>query len=240
MITLDFKRLNLKPGQTFLDIGCGEGRHTAQGYEQGNSFCVGADRNPEDLLTSKAKLELHQQLSTARGSSWSLSAADITCLPFKDASFDAVICSEVMEHIPDEKKAISEIVRVLKPGGTLGVSVPRYWPEWICWQLSHEYHNANQGHIRIYRKKELMTKILSQDVVYKSFHYAHSLHSPFWWLKCLVGPTRTDAWLVNLYHRFLVWDLMEKPALTGFLDRLLNPVMGKSLALYFEKKTNPQ
>lgn len=237
MITLDFKRLNLKPGQTFLDIGCGEGRHTAQGYEQGNIFCVGADRNPGDLLTSKKKLELHQQLSTARGSCWSLCAADITRLPFKDSCFDTVICSEVMEHIPDEKKAISEIVRVLKPGGILGVSVPRYWPEWICWQLSQEYHNANQGHIRIYRKKELMEKIVSQGVVYKGFHYAHSLHSPFWWLKCLVGPTRTDAWSVNLFHRFLVWDLMEKPAFTKLLDRLLNPIMGKSLAMYFRKKT---
>lgn len=235
MITLEFKRLDLKPGHKILDIGCGEGRHTAQGYEQGNTFCVGADRNPRDLLTSKTKLELHQQLSTAKGSSWSLAAADITRLPFCDASFDTVICSEVMEHIPEEQKAIAEIIRVLKPGGTLGVSVPRYWPEAICWWLSHDYHNANQGHIRIYRKKDLIAKIVSQGVNYKGFHHAHSLHSPFWWLKCLVGPTRTDAWCVNLYHRFLVWDLMEKPVFTRILDRFLNPVMGKSLALYFQK-----
>ncbi|ACN14807.1 putative methyltransferase [Desulforapulum autotrophicum HRM2] len=235
MITLDFKRLDLKPGQKILDIGCGEGRHTAQGYEQGDTFCVGADRNPKDLLTSKTKLELHQQLSTAKGSSWSLAAADITRLPFCDAGFDTVICSEVMEHIPDEKKAIAEIIRVLKPGGTLGVSVPRYWPEAICWWLSHDYHNVNQGHIRIYKKNDLIAKIVSQGMGYRGFHHAHSLHSPFWWLKCLVGPTRTDAWCVNLYHRFLVWDLMEKPLFTKMLDRILNPVMGKSLALYFQK-----
>ena len=190
MITLDFKRLNLQPGYKILDIGCGEGRHTAQGYEQGDTFCVGADRNPGDLLTSKTKLELHEKLSTAKGSCWSLAAADITCLPFQDASFDVVICSEVMEHIPDEKKAISEIIRVLKPGGTLGVSVPRYWPELICWRLSHDYHNANQGHIRIYKKNELIAKIVAQGVRFKGFHHAHSLHSAYWWLKCLVGPNQ--------------------------------------------------
>lgn len=236
MITLDYKRLNIRPGHRILDIGCGEGRHTAQAYEQGGTFCLGADRNPDDLLTSKTKLELHEKLSTAKASTWSLSAADITQLPFADASFDTVICSEVMEHIPDEEKALSEIVRVLKPGGTLGVSVPRFWPEVICWRLSDEYYNANQGHIRIYKKKKLVSKILAQGVTFTGSHHAHSLHAPYWWLKCLKGPTRTDSFSVNLYHRFLVWDLMKKPFLTTFLERLLNPILGKSLALYFVKK----
>jgi hypothetical protein len=65
--------------------------------------------------------------------------------------------------------------------------------------------------------------------------YAHSLHSPYWWLKCLVGPTRSDSTVVNLYHRFLTWEMMKKPRPVKFLDRLLNPLMGKSLVLYFKK-----
>ncbi|HUV76725.1 MAG TPA: SAM-dependent methyltransferase, partial [Desulfobacterales bacterium] len=64
---------------------------------------------------------------------------------------------------------------------------------------------------------------------------AHSLHTPYWWLKCLVGPEREDCRLVNLYHRFLVWDIMRHPWITRFLDRLLNPVMGKSLVVYLTK-----
>jgi hypothetical protein len=50
-----------------------------------------------------------------------------------------------------------------------------------------------------------------------------------------MGVDRTDLLPVNLYHRMLVWDMMKKPALTRFLDRLFNPVLGKSLVLYFSK-----
>ena len=66
-------------------------------------------------------------------------------------------------------------------------------------------------------------------------HHAHSLHAPYWWLKCLVGPTRDDSLPVNLYHRFLTWDIMQKPKPTRLLDRIFNPLFGKSLVLYFEK-----
>jgi hypothetical protein len=66
-------------------------------------------------------------------------------------------------------------------------------------------------------------------------HHAHSLHTPFWWLKCLAGPARTDVRVVNLYHRFLTWDLMQKPRITRWVERLLNPVLGKSLVVYCKK-----
>jgi hypothetical protein len=66
-------------------------------------------------------------------------------------------------------------------------------------------------------------------------HYAHSLHSPYWWLKCLLGVDREDILPVRLYKRFLTWDMMDKPKLTQTLDHLLNPVCGKSVVLYFRK-----
>ncbi|MEZ4579479.1 MAG: hypothetical protein R2875_16150 [Desulfobacterales bacterium] len=50
-----------------------------------------------------------------------------------------------MEHIPEETTAARELVRVLKPGGSLVVSVPRWLPEKICWKLSKSYYNANGG-----------------------------------------------------------------------------------------------
>ncbi len=106
--------------------------------------------------------------------------------------------------------------------------------------LSDAYTDADMGHVRIYRKKRSSKNYRpSQAHIHPmtclGSHFAHSLHTPFWWLKCLVGPDRTDHFLVNLYHRLLVWDLMKQPALTRFLDRLFNPIMGKSLVLYFRK-----
>ncbi len=129
------------------------------------------------------------------------------------------------------------MTRVLKPGGTLAVSIPRQWPEAVCWHLSDEYFNANQGHIRIYKKQELINKVTAWGFRLTGVHYAHSLHAPFWWLKCLVGHERRDSSAVNLYHRFLVWDMMRRPALTRALEHLLNPVLGKSVVVYLKKGT---
>ena len=235
MITAELNRLDLRPGQRLLDIGCGSGRHTAEAYRLKGVLAVGADLNIEDLKQARERLEIHDRLGEHGGGCWCLSIADVRHLPFPDVHFHAVICSEVMEHIPDHYRALDELVRVLKPGGHLVVSVPRYFPEKICWALSHEYHQANQGHVRIYRKKSLIRMIARTGLTLYRVHYAHSLHSPYWWLKCLVGPTREDSRLVNLYHRFLTWDIMHHPCLTQQLDRFLNPVLGKSLVLYFTK-----
>jgi len=235
MITMDFNRLGIIPGNRILDIGCGEGRHTVKACQEPGTVCIGGDFGFDNLLTTRKKLEFHEQLNDLACREWSLSAMDVTALPFADNSFDVVICSEVLEHIPDDQKAISELIRILKPGKILAVSIPRAWPERICWQLSDEYHNANMGHVRIYSKKEIIGKIQRKGPKYLGGHYAHSIHTPYWCLKCLVGPTRTDCLAVNLYHKFLVWDLMKKPALTSAIDRLLNPLLGKSLVLYFKK-----
>lgn len=235
MVTVDFKRLDIAPGARILDIGCGPGRHTCAAYCLDAVCVVGADLNLDDLREARNRLKYHDDLNIHGGGTWHVSSADILKLPFRNNSFDLVICSEVLEHIPDDRAAMAEIIRVLKPGKPLVVSVPRYYPERICWALSDTYFNANQGHVRIYRKRHLIDALETFGVRHKAAHFAHSLHSPYWWLKCWVGPTREDSAPVNLYHRFLTWDIMEKPWLTRFLDRLLNPLLGKSLVLYFMK-----
>ena len=121
------------------------------------------------------------------------------------------------------------------PDTSGAVSVPRHGPERLCWALSADYAAAEGGHVRIYRKSELLARLRAAGFTPRSIHYAHSLHTPYWWLKCLVGPRRTDARLVNLYHRFLVWDLLKKPRLTRVIERILNPILGKSLVVYCRK-----
>lgn len=235
MVTADFSRLRIKPGSLILDIGCGEGRHTCAAYRLKGVTVVGADLNFDSLKGARQRLQFHDQLGEHGGGTWGLLQTDITRLPFRDGCFDLVICSEVLEHIPEDSLAMREIIRVVKPGHDLVVSVPRYYPERICWALSDEYFNVNQGHVRIYKKEELVRRLEGLGVRQYAQHFAHSLHSPYWWLKCLVGPTRTDSRLVNLYHRFLTWDIMKRPKVTRFSSRLLNPVLGKSLVLYFKK-----
>jgi SAM-dependent methyltransferase len=161
-------------------------------------------------------------------------------LPFPNGSFDRIVASEVLEHIPDDRMAIAELVRVLRPGGTMAVTVPRCGPEVVNWLLSDAYHDVPGGHIRIYRRTELSRRIAAAGLRPVGGHHTHGLHSPYWWLRCLVGPANDTNRAVSAYHRFLVWDIEKAPWLTRGLERLLSPLIGKSLVLYFQKPAAPR
>jgi SAM-dependent methyltransferase len=160
---------------------------------------------------------------------------DALKLPYPDQTFDCVIASEILEHVTRDDAAITELIRVLKVGGTLAVSVPRWLPEQVCWLLSDEYHANLGGHIRIYRASELRDKIACSGMELTHSHHAHALHSPFWWLKCAVGVENAEHPAVTAYHKLLVWDLMQRPKLTRVAESVLNPFVGKSVAMYFIK-----
>jgi SAM-dependent methyltransferase len=160
---------------------------------------------------------------------------DALCLPFADGAFDRVVASEVLEHIPDDTTALAELARVLRPGGTMAVTVPRCGPEVVNWLLSNDYHDTPGGHIRIYRRSELARRLRGAGLVFTGGHHAHGLHSPYWWLRCLVGPRNDANRAVAAFHRFLVWDIEKAPLLTRLLERVLAPLIGKSLVVYVKK-----
>jgi SAM-dependent methyltransferase len=163
---------------------------------------------------------------------------DALALPFPDDSFDKVIISEVMEHIPDDKGVLAEMVRVLKPGGSIAITVPRWLPEQVCWALSDAYHEVEGGHIRIYRGDELVGKMREAGLEPYGQHHAHALHSPYWWIKCAVGVDNDKALPVRAYHQLLVWDIVGTPViskLTRATESALNPLIGKSFVAYATK-----
>jgi hypothetical protein len=91
------------------------------------------------------------------------------------------------------------------------------------------------GHIRIYRRRILEQRLSSVGLRVTGHHYAHGLHSPYWWLKCLVGTTNDTNPAVAAYHRLLVWDIEKAPKVTRLTERVLNPLVGKSLVVYLVK-----
>jgi ubiquinone/menaquinone biosynthesis C-methylase UbiE len=237
LTTVDFRRLHLKPGQRVLDLGCGEGRHAIGAWLQAPVQVVGLDPGAIDLATATSRAAEFEPAGDDRALTWVRGSGLI--LPFADSTFDCVICAEVLEHVPDYHGMLAEIRRVLKPGGVLAVSVPRFVPEWVCWQLSEAYHRVAGGHVRIFRTGRLTRAVEAQGLRRFHQHWAHSLHVPYWWLRCLLWDRGANAWPARAYHRLLVWDLMRGPWLTRTLDRLLNPIMGKSVVLYFTRNPGP-
>ncbi len=236
MLTVDYHRLDLHPGDRLLDLGCGFGRHTYEALHRG-AHVVSCDmalaelesiRNTSPMLIEDDLFDgrlLHTQVQ-----------GDGTRLPFADDSFDKVIASEVLEHVPDDIAAYTELMRVVKPGGTVAVTVPATLPERICWKLSSDYHapTAEGGHVRIYTEDEVRSKLSDAGLEPVASHRAHALHSPYWWLRCAVGVENEieENWTVRQYHKLLEWDIVKQPWLTRTAERLLNPVLGKSLIVY--------
>ncbi len=235
MLTVDFDRLDVGAGTSVIDVGCGAGRHSFEAFPRGADV-VAFDQSAEDLNVVDAILQAMADQGEAPASAKAEAVkGDALDLPYDDGSFDCVIASEILEHVPADDRALEELIRVVKPGGRLAVTVPRWLPEKICWMLSDEYHANEGGHIRIYRANELHDKIASRGMQFDYEHHAHALHSPFWWLKCAVGVKNTDHPAVTAYHKLLVWDMMSQPWLTRSTEAVLNPLIGKSVALYFRK-----
>lgn len=237
MLTVRYDRLGLEPGDRLLDLGCGGGRHAFEAARRG-AHVTAADL---DLAELKDVHQLFDAMADgaelATGGTGSAVGGDALRLPFPDGTFDRVIASEVMEHIPDDAAAAAELARVLRPGGTMAVTVPAWFPEQVCWAITDTYHapHVPGGHVRIYAESELRKRLREAGLRPGAAHKAHALHSPYWWLKCAVGTTADDHPLVAAWRRLLVWDITEAPTVTRVADRVLNPLLGKSLVVYATK-----
>ncbi|GAA0327815.1 class I SAM-dependent methyltransferase [Actinoallomurus spadix] len=234
---MDFDRFRVSPGEHVLDMGCGAGRHAFELYRRG-AHVVAFDRDEAELAEVARMFGAMELAGEApEGASARTVTGDALGLPFPDDTFDKIVAAEVLEHIPDDMAAMAELLRVLKPGGELAVTVPSWLPERICWALSEDYHTVPGGHVRIYTRAELEAKLKATGFQVGGHHHAHGLHAPYWWIKCAVGVNNDGHPLAKAYHQVLVWDIMKRPLATRLAERVLNPVIGKSVVVYFRKPT---
>jgi SAM-dependent methyltransferase len=124
------------PGPRVLNAGAGAGSFSLRLAE--NGFDV------TSVDASSAAVEVLRGRVTGE-----VARADVTALPFADAAFDAAVLGEVLEHVEDDRGALEEVARVLRPGGVLAVSVPadpkRFGPS-----------DRWAGHVRRYARQELL------------------------------------------------------------------------------------
>jgi SAM-dependent methyltransferase len=237
MLTVRFDKLSdlgLHSGSLVLDAGSGFGRHAFELARRGY-HTVALDQAADEVESTRSTMAAMVESGEAEDKHVvGVVRGDATALPFPDATFDAVITSEVLEHIPDDVDALAELRRVVRRGGVVAVTVPSWFPEKVNWMLSDEYHApaVAGGHVRIYTATELKAKLHAAGLDVAGSHHAHALHSPYWWLKCAVGVNDDDHPLVRRYRQFLEWDIVRQPRSTRIADRLLSPLLGKSLVLY--------
>ena len=234
MLTVDYELLGIKDGERVLDIGCGQGRHSWQACKECDCLVCALDIEEADLKKADNMLCLMDQQGESKGK-WLVVRGEIQSLPFEDATFDKIICSEVMEHIPDDQQGIKEMRRVLKDDGILAISVPTYLQETICWKLSRDYHHKPGGHIRIYKASELVSKLRQNSMDVYAVRRKHALHSFYWISRCIFGIDNEKAKIPALYHRFLVWDIYNNKKPVRLLEDFLNLFISKSTVVYAKK-----
>jgi ubiquinone/menaquinone biosynthesis C-methylase UbiE len=146
-------------GNVLIDCGCGTGIFAAEMQE--SCVVIGIDDHEEALAFAR----INMRGGTCR-------RGTTTAIPQDDASVDIVTLLDVLEHIPDDRKALHEIHRVLKPGGLLVLTVPAFPTLWSDWdEVLH--------HCRRYRAPELIEKVRTAGFSVEHWNHTNVLAFPF-------------------------------------------------------------
>jgi len=149
-----------------------------KGKEKIKLLHVAPERNLSKVLLSFSGVEY---ISIDLNSPLAMIKMDLTHLQFKDNSFDAVICNHVLEHIPDDRKALSEIYRVLKPGGWAILQVPislslkkTYEDPKIVDPEEREKNFGQKDHVRLYGQ-DYEERLKKTGFLVKVYHFQKEL-----------------------------------------------------------------
>lgn len=169
-----------------LDYGCGTGGNTAEYASLGAVVGIEPDAAAVRLARERGGAEY------CRGSG--------TLLPFRSGAFDAVVASDVLEHIEGDLAAVSEIARVLRPGGAAIISVPAH--QWLFSEHDEALH-----HFRRYSKAALRDVLERGGLRIRRLSYWNAVLFPAICLhRLLIRPrpshdlrsdTHTSSWIIN-------------------------------------------
>jgi len=204
------------PGRTVLEVGCGAGGMLGPLQRYGQ--VAGLDIDHEYVSYCKA-----------RGFARVLCGSGYE-LPFADASFDLVCLFDTIEHIPDDELALREVRRVLKPGGSVFVSVPAY--QWLWSQNDKTAH-----HFRRYTRSRLRGVLERAGFVPRKVSYFNTLLLPLivpsvLWQKLMDRLGRLPAGYNNMSVPLAPWLNRVFTALMSserFVLRWLSSPLGHSV-----------
>ncbi len=232
--SIDPALLEIGAQDRVIDLGCGTGRHVLE-LAKSPGTILGADISRHDLRVGRYLLEIMRRDGDVRaGVHWLQTAGER--LPFVDGAFDRVICTETLEHVDDDSVLARELARVLKPGGILAVSVPDEYSEKIFWKLSKNYRTHAGGHVRIYRRGQIVRLLSEAGLQPYAVRYRHSLETLYWlshvafwsdWGK--QGP------ITRVFRRALDAKRGRESRIVTSIDDIGNRILPKSIVVYSRK-----
>lgn len=175
--------VSVSASDTVIDVGCGDGAFIHFCAMRGAEV-IFLDRNEAALQRTKAKIEV----SPARAHRGILSDCDP--IPLASDSGDLVICTEVLEHVPDPEKFLLELVRVAKPGAQLLITVPDSRSEYFVGATAPPQYFEEPNHIRIFTSEQFRKLVLSTGLEIEGQQFMGCFWSIYWplsWLTCEPG-----------------------------------------------------
>lgn len=231
---IDPEKLCLRPDGRLLDVGCGTGRHVLE-LSRYPGTLVGLDFARADLRIMRYMFDLTAKQRPI-DANVHIVEGDGERLPFPAAAFDQVICTETLEHVPDDQVIVCELMRVLKPGGVLAISVPDEYSERLLWWVSPHYRTTPGGHVRIYRRQHIKRLLQASGADVFAVEYRHSLETVRWVMHSIMDSewghpgvvSRGIRWLLDAPSHRNWWPL-------AWADEIGNYVLPKSIVLYARK-----
>lgn len=219
------ERVNTLQPKSILDAGCGRGFYSSSFCEIKNiNKIVGIDLREKYL--EKARRFIKDPRLTFQ-------QADIYKLPFKENTFDCIVSSEVMEHLPDDVTALKALHKITKKGGTLIISVPNanypfLWDplNWLLEKLFHTHVNKDiwwlagiwADHVRLYSLDQITKAaknagwkvVTTKSVIHYSWPFAH-----FWLYG--VGKNIVERLGSDTFNRFTT----QRKPISEFLSKVM-------------------
>lgn len=229
-ITKTLWKFDVESSHIYLDAGCGSQVWTLNEWRRysKNVEIVGLDINKVSLKKMKENVK-KESLNVH------LVLGDLEHLPFRSCVFDRIKCAEVLEHIENDRLALTELSRVSKKGGLLLLTVPTSISERLISTLSKRkpYHS---GHKRIYSKTVLHYLLNRSKFTIINTEY-HGFYSTI--LFCCVvildipfdenGNLLKRHIIIDLYNRF--WKVLDTLRIGSLLNLLGTRLLPKSIVI---------
>jgi ubiquinone/menaquinone biosynthesis C-methylase UbiE len=172
--------LPVTEADTVIDVGCGDGALIHFCARQGAEV-IFIDRNEAALNSTAAKI------ADSRARSYRAVLSDCDPIPLEDDIADLVICTEVLEHVPDPAAFLRELIRVARPGGRILITVPDARSELFVAATAPPQYFEKPNHIRVFAAEDFRELVRNAGLEIESHKFVGCFEGVYWplaWLTC--------------------------------------------------------